>query len=158
MIQRIIRYKDNQSLTSLAINTGVLAYIVYQGMGISNPSFKLIFLSSIAFLFFIPFTFSTFLSNRPQAVVRLMKISHYLLYAYIAVLFTNVIVIPPLGFILVVFFVIFSMGIAFWFFSHPSIMTQKTYIKVQGRNEAIEEKILRKEVKANDKALNENQY
>ena len=158
MVQRVIRYKDNQSLVALLINSGILAYIIYITIQSSGSNAKLFLLPIYAFLFFIPLAFSTFLSEHVQGTLQLMKLSQYVLYAYIAVLITNIVVIPFYVFLAMILFVVFSMGVAFWFYSHPSIMTQKTYAKEIDRQEVREEKSLRKEVEANDKALNEDQF
>jgi nitrogen fixation/metabolism regulation signal transduction histidine kinase len=153
MIHRVIRYKDNQSIASLLINCAVLAYIVYVTIQSSNTTAKYVLLAIYAFLFFIPLAFSTFLSNHVLATVRLMKYSQYALYAFIILLITNVVAIPALVFLAMVFIVIFSMGVAFWFYSHPSIMTNQAYLKVQNRNEAKEEELLIKEVQENRRQL-----
>lgn len=158
MIQRVIRYKDNQSLAGLVINTGILAYIVYITNQSGTSPTKYFLLAIYAFLFMIPLAFSTFLSNHVQGTVRLMKYSQYVLYAYIAVLITNIFVIPFYVFLVMIFFVVFSMGVAFWFYSHPTIMTPKTYAKEQDRQEAREEKSLRKDIRTGHKELNRDSH
>ena len=158
MIQRVIRYKDNQSLSGLLINAGILAYIVYATLQSGSSNARFFLLGIYAFLFLIPCVFSAFLSNHPQGTAQLMKYSQYVLYAYIAVRITNVFVIPFYVFLLVILFVVFSMGVAFWFFSHPAIMTPKTYAKEYDRHEAREEKTLRKDIQTNQRELDRHTH
>ena len=158
MIQRVIRYKDNQSLAGLVINAGVLAYIVYITIQSGSSNARFLLLAVYAFLFLIPLAFSTFLSNHVQGTVGLMKYSQYVVYAYIAVLITNVFVIPFYVFLVMILFIIFSMGVAFWFYSHPTIMTPKTYSLEMDRQEVREEKSLRKEIRSNQRELNRDSH
>lgn len=157
MIQRVIRYKDNQSILALVVNFCILVYIIYITVQFSGSMLKYFLLAAYAVLFFLPLAFSTFLSNHVHGTIRLMKYSQYVLYAYIVVLITNVIAIPFIVFLMLVLFVVFSIGIAFWFYSHPTIMTSKTYAKEINRQEVREEKALRKEIHLNQRELNKEE-
>lgn len=141
----------------LVVNFGILAFIVYRTLQISDPTWMARILAVYAVLFFVPLGFSSFLSGHIRATALVIRVSQYLLYSYIAVLLLNLFVIPAIVFFGAIFLVVFSIGLAFSLYSHPHIMTHQTYEKIIDRNEAREERELIKEISSNEKQVNQDE-
>lgn len=87
--------------------------------------------------------------RNPYRAMKLARFYQYGLMAFIASTYFNILSLPGLAYIGVIFTVFAYVGWSFWFFSSPSLATARGHVFDQDRALDFEERSLKEEIEEN---------
>ncbi len=156
MITRIKRYAENNGPIYTLINIGVLGFLIWFHTGYDNLATVVVMESLVVSAFLLPYFTIRWSHRHPMAAYRMTKYGHYMMMAFVMLSVTNVVNAPWMVWLLFHLLIVTMLGWSFWFFSSPTIATNRGLNFDQNRVLDAEETYLKEEIEHNTDMLNDD--
>lgn len=157
MITRLRRYRDNLGVVNTVLGVLFVGYIAWRMLQMSSVSAMVLYASFALFLLILPLALMPLLVPRPQFAARCIKYGQYAIYGVVILSILNLVAIPPVVGLAIIMAIFFYMGLVFWFYSSPHIMTADGHQRWVERAERDEKAVLIEAITRDQQLLDEDQ-
>ena len=153
MITRLRTYAQNRGSYGLISWVVIFAILIWNQFRFFTPTALMMIIPMMGLCLIAPLAIMPLCERNPVKASRIQNTIWNLLIVYFVLSFFNVVVPPVLVSFGVILFVFFMFGWGFWFYSSPTVVTNRRYEGMQAQWLEQEEIALQEEIDANQREL-----